>query len=210
MEGVRPEVLPPNREIIEHYFTSTWRKVCTLLDGVPPPLSLSLNPDIFKPYIEAEEARLSANLKAVNYIIDGSDTLSLITGVGRIEKVGTWKYTLNCSRLISVAQTVFPLLYLLIKRHYEIMRIMRTKIPDSREIYDSVASIACVYDAVCYRVDDLISMLSPSSSLAWYADQIDAYRHLFSPEDGSSETIPRLCVWNCESFVCLRNCCCLM
>jgi hypothetical protein len=102
MEGVRAEVLPPNREIIDHYFTRTWREVCTLIDAVPSPLSLSLNPEIFKPYIEAEEARLSANLKAVNYIIDGSDTLSLVTGVGRIEKVGTWKYTLNCSQLISV------------------------------------------------------------------------------------------------------------
>jgi hypothetical protein len=50
------------------------------------------------------------------------------------------------------------------------MRIMRTKIPDSREIYDSVASIAYVYDAVSYRVDDLISMLSLLCSLAWYAD----------------------------------------
>jgi len=42
----------------------------------------------------------------------------------------------------------FPLMYLLMKRHYEIMRVMRAKIPDSREIYDSVASIRCVYDAV--------------------------------------------------------------
>jgi len=62
---------------------------------------------------------------------------------------------------------------------------MRTKIPDSREIYDSVTSIAYVYDAVSYRVDDLISMLSLLSSLAWYADLIDVYRHLFSPKDGS-------------------------
>ena len=89
MEGIRAEVLPPNWEIIDHYFTFTWWQVCTLMDAVPPPLSLSLNPEIFKPYIEAEEAWLSANLKAVNYIIDGSDTLSLVTGMGRIEKVST-------------------------------------------------------------------------------------------------------------------------
>jgi hypothetical protein len=62
---------------------------------------------------------------------------------------------------------------------------MRTKIPDSREIYDSVASIGYLYDAVCYRVYDLSSMLSLLSSLAWYADQIDVYRHLFSSKDGS-------------------------
>jgi hypothetical protein len=45
------------------------------------------------------------------------------------------------------------------KRHYEIMRVMRTKIPDPREIYDSEKSIRCVYNAVQYRVDDLTSML---------------------------------------------------
>jgi hypothetical protein len=41
----------------------------------------------FKTYIEAEEARLENNLQAVDYIIDGMETLTLITGVGRIEKV---------------------------------------------------------------------------------------------------------------------------
>jgi hypothetical protein len=64
----------------------------------------------------AEEARLGNNLRAVDYVIDGIDTLSLIAGVGRIEK------------------TIFPLLYLLMKRHYEIMRIMRTKILSVHEL----------------------------------------------------------------------------
>jgi hypothetical protein len=46
----------------------------------------------FKSYLEAEEARLSTNLKAVDYVIDGTDTLTLITGVGRIEKVGARRH----------------------------------------------------------------------------------------------------------------------
>jgi hypothetical protein len=45
------------------------------------------NAEKFKPYLDAEEARLGANLEAVDYILDGTDTLQLITGVGRIEKV---------------------------------------------------------------------------------------------------------------------------
>lgn len=53
------------------------------------------------------------------------------------------------------------------KRHYEIMRIMQTKIPDSREIWESVRSICSVYDAVSYRVDDLSSMLSLISSVVY-------------------------------------------
>lgn len=56
------------------------------------------------------------------------------------------------------------------KRHYEIMRIMRTKIPDSREIWDGVQSIFSVCGAVSYRVDDLNGMLSLRSSVTWYTD----------------------------------------
>ena len=87
MEGVRANVLPPNREAIDDYFTYVWEPVHTLTAAA---LSLQPgpnNPDKFKPYLEAEEARLDANLKAVDYILDGTDTLALITGVGRIEKV---------------------------------------------------------------------------------------------------------------------------
>jgi hypothetical protein len=87
MEGVRSEVLPLNLQPIVKYFTYVWEAVHTL---IAPALSLQPSqddPEKFKSYIEAEEARLGNNLRAVDYIIDGTDTLTLITGVGRIEKV---------------------------------------------------------------------------------------------------------------------------
>ena len=90
MEGIREEVLPPNREGMDSYFAAVWKRVHRLTDAAPSPLYLSFDPGKFQSYLEAEETRLSTNLKAVNYIIDGTDTLSLITGEGRIEKVGTW------------------------------------------------------------------------------------------------------------------------
>jgi hypothetical protein len=89
MEGIRTEVLPANRRSIDHYFTFVWKRVHKLTAAVPFPLNFTFDPEKFAPYLKAEETRLSANLKAVKYIIDGTDTLSLITGVGRIEKVGT-------------------------------------------------------------------------------------------------------------------------
>ena len=48
------------------------------------------------------------------------------------------------------------------KRHYEIMRIMRVKVVDSRELWNSVASVLYVVDAIRYRVDDLASMSASS------------------------------------------------
>jgi len=53
---------------------------------------------------------------------------------------------------------VFPLLYLMMKHQYEIMRIMRTKVLDSRELSEGATSMLYVRDAIRYRVDDLISL----------------------------------------------------
>ena len=50
------------------------------------------------------------------------------------------------------------------KRHYEIMRIMRVKVLDSRELWHSVESVLFVHDAIGFRVDDLTSILTLSSS----------------------------------------------
>jgi hypothetical protein len=91
MEGVRSHVLPPNREAIDDYFNEVWDPVHTLTAAVISLQSEPSSPDKFKPYLEAEEARLAANLKAVDYTIDGTDTLTLITGVGRVEKVRTMR-----------------------------------------------------------------------------------------------------------------------
>ena len=43
----------------------------------------------FRSYVETEEERLRDGLETVKYAIDGMDTLSLITGQGRIEKVSS-------------------------------------------------------------------------------------------------------------------------
>ena len=90
MQGVRSAVLPPNREAFDQYFGYVWRVVHTLTAAVLSQSSQSSRPDEskkFKPYLEALEARLGNNLQAVDYIIDGVDTLPLIMGVGRVEKV---------------------------------------------------------------------------------------------------------------------------
>ncbi|SRR6266702_8599222 len=101
MEGIHAEVLPLNRRSIDDYFTSGWNFVHTLTAAVTPlqPGPGPSHRDRFKSYLEAEEARLSINLKAVDYTIDGMDTLTLITGVGRIEKVGAKQHIHRPARL---------------------------------------------------------------------------------------------------------------
>ena len=91
MEGVRGLVLPPNREAVDQYHIYIWDAIHTLTAAaLSQSSSQSSVPDDrkkFESYLEAEEARLGNNLRAVDYVIDGFDTLSLIAGVGRMEKV---------------------------------------------------------------------------------------------------------------------------
>jgi hypothetical protein len=46
------------------------------------------------------------------------------------------------------------------KRHYEVMRAMRTKVLDSCELRSAGESLSIVNDAVLYRMNDLTSKLS--------------------------------------------------
>ena len=99
MEGVRSMVLPPNREAVDGYFAQVWMNVRTLtaagLSVYPGPE----DPKKFKSYLEEEEARLERNLRGVDYVIDGVDTLPLITGVGHIEKVRIYQCPLHVFEL---------------------------------------------------------------------------------------------------------------
>ena len=58
------------------------------------------------------------------------------------------------------------------KRHYEIMRLMRTKVLSMRELVEGAQGILYVHNAIVYRVQDLkrLSVLSPT--VACYADFI--------------------------------------
>jgi hypothetical protein len=104
MEGLRSMVvLPPNREAVDRYFAIVWESVHALTAAVlsqhSSQYSGSDDSNRFKSYLEAEEARLGNNLRAIDYVIDGVDTLPLIAGVGRIEKVRILQHTSHLSEL---------------------------------------------------------------------------------------------------------------
>jgi hypothetical protein len=66
------------------------------------------------------------------------------------------------------------------KRHYEIMRVMRTKVLSMRELVEGAQGIMYIHSAITYRVQDLkrVSILSPT--VAYYANFI--CRQLFPAE----------------------------
>ena len=85
------------------------------------------------------------------------------------------------------------------KRHYEIMRIMRTKILTMREILDGAQGILYIINAIIYRVQDLTRESVSSSIVTCYLNLI--CRQLFSAKTRSRETVPKLCFWNCGQFI---------
>jgi len=80
-------VLPPNRKAIDKYFTTVWKAVHTLTAAVPSRYYDLDDSEKFELYLKSEKERLEKKLQALHYVIDGIDTVTLITGGDRIEKV---------------------------------------------------------------------------------------------------------------------------
>ncbi|KAG1800711.1 hypothetical protein EV424DRAFT_1331971, partial [Suillus variegatus] len=85
---------------------------------------------------EAQEATLADKLKIVKYEIDSKDSIKLF-GSGRIENF------------------LLPLLYLVIRRHLQIMKLATTVILVERELESATQTIENILDGVSLRVDQL-------------------------------------------------------
>ena len=87
MFAIRSQVHPANQHAVDKYLQTVWKKISTLGNSVVRTTQPESLQDRFKSYVEAEEQRLREGLETVKYDIDAVDTLLLVTGPGRIEKV---------------------------------------------------------------------------------------------------------------------------
>ncbi|CDO75521.1 hypothetical protein BN946_scf184871.g2 [Trametes cinnabarina] len=125
-------------------------------------------------YVSAEEQQLREGLETVWYNIDAVDTVKLVMGPGRVEK------------------SLFPVLYLLFKRDFEIFRLCHRVVLNRDELCDSTDTIEWVLDAVHQRCTHLSVLFkqrgsSDASQLRTYASE------LYNNWD------------DCENFVSLKN-----
>ncbi|KAJ7188394.1 hypothetical protein C8R46DRAFT_19344 [Mycena filopes] len=139
MFTVRTLVLPANRTAVNSYLEAIYQGVTSLEAGLAPCYVNEALQEKFSSYVEAEEARLAGNLMAVDYDLDAANTLTLVTGQGRIERF------------------IFPLIYLLLKRDFEIFRICQTSVIHPDELWDSADTLGWVISAAQERVDLLES-----------------------------------------------------
>ncbi|KAJ7090797.1 hypothetical protein B0H15DRAFT_836939 [Mycena belliarum] len=96
-------------------------------------------------YKKSEEDRLHAQLDGLLYEIDDTATLRLITGQGRIERY------------------VYPLVFQLLKRHYDVMRLACVHVLDEGEFDVMATSLATIFKAVDERTQNLEAIFKSTS-----------------------------------------------
>ncbi|KAL6302032.1 hypothetical protein BKA93DRAFT_737677 [Sparassis latifolia] len=124
---------PANRCQVDNLLSSIWRPTALLIYALQQYNTNRPLRTRFQSYVDAEQTRLRRNLEAVRFDIDGPDTLVLITGPGRIEKF------------------VFPLLYLLVERFYQVIRISCQCVLRQEDIWYAARSIDVVMRAAARR-----------------------------------------------------------
>ncbi|KAJ3506012.1 hypothetical protein NLJ89_g7110 [Agrocybe chaxingu] len=135
-------VLPSNRRAVDEYLfhPSFWRIELLLRSTRSSSSKILSDPDlarITEMYTTAEEERLDMSLQDVNYELDTTGTVSLITGEGRIERY------------------VFPLIYLLLRRHLKVMTLGCKHVLDTEELATLNESLVSVLLLVDDRVQNL-------------------------------------------------------
>ncbi|KAJ7093941.1 hypothetical protein B0H15DRAFT_147115 [Mycena belliarum] len=139
MFALRTLVLPANRTAVNSYLETIYNGVTSLESGLAACYVNDALQEKFSSYVEAEEARLRGNLEAVDYDLDAANTLTLVTGQGRIERF------------------LFPVIYLLLKRDFEIFRICQKKVIHPDELWDAADTMGWVISAAKERADLLES-----------------------------------------------------
>ncbi|KAI0820569.1 hypothetical protein BC628DRAFT_1329894 [Trametes gibbosa] len=164
MFAVKAHILPANRRFVEQYLDVVWSPITELTTGFRPIERNDVVEDRFRSYVDAEEKRLRGALEDISYDIDAADILQLVTGPGRIEKY------------------LFPLLWLLLKRDYEILRVARTTVIHKDELWDSASTLKWVFRAVndrCTNLENLFKQqnLDPGQMFKAFASEMFRYWH---------------------------------
>ncbi|PBK78928.1 hypothetical protein ARMSODRAFT_1011450 [Armillaria solidipes] len=143
MHTAAEQTLPANRVFVDAFLGAfPFRCLDNLLSGfqeqIPYHGTWNWNDwSKFLPYVQGEEKRLKDQLEAFQYSIDASDSLLLITGPGRLERF------------------IFPLMYLLLERHYLIIKYCHSNVIHPGILWNSLQSVDIIMDAVGVRVKDL-------------------------------------------------------
>ena len=77
-----------NRSFVNEYLTNMFTPIITVIKSLNP---CDINENLqakFQSYVDSQEQILRRRLETIRYDMDARETLTLVTGPGRIEKVG--------------------------------------------------------------------------------------------------------------------------
>ena len=147
------EVLPENRKDVNKYIGNVWEEATTFARSIKWNRGTDDLKARFQSHVAAEEARLQKNLEDIKYDIDDYDSVHLISGRGRIETV--WSPSLRARTQLTPEQTLFPMLYLILKRDLQKISLAREHVLSEPELVDAIGTIQWITLAARYRIVDL-------------------------------------------------------
>ncbi|KAG8881280.1 hypothetical protein FRB98_004439 [Tulasnella sp. 332] len=172
MREMQNTVLDDNKDVVDNYLSNQLDYVEKLTTwGVDEKDKLLLN--MVEAQRAKDEARITRNLEDIKYEIDSSAAILAVCGPGRVERY------------------LLPLLYALLKRHAQIIKLCKEYILDGRELELATASLAVVIEEVSNRVYDLKAgftqqRLDLKNRFAYFCNSL--YQDLFQMWYGDDES----------------------
>lgn len=157
---------PLNPRMVHYYFRGRWapeldRLVKCTMYKTWTTTSTPLD-DLIRAQMKEKEKRLSLALERISFDIDGAESLELVKESGRIEKVSDLDTYLSALLLNSLGlQDLFPILYLILLRHANMIKLAKTVVLDDREFLDASSTLNHIFDAVHIRLGDLEGVYLP-------------------------------------------------
>ncbi|KAJ7048903.1 hypothetical protein C8F01DRAFT_1003620 [Mycena amicta] len=150
MNHLVPLVLPANRNYAAVYYGgSTIDQIELLLRSTRSASATVLSDRDLLPLVQefkdAQEVKLKARLETLLYQVDDSTAIALLTRRRRIERY------------------VYPILYLLLQRHYDILRLACMHTLEKAEFRSMATSLATVFTAVDDRIKVLAAVFKSDS-----------------------------------------------
>ena len=87
--SLRSSLLPENRYWADYYLKTVWPVAFELIKSFRPANVPEHIQAKFRAYTEYEETRIRKNLEDIRFDIDALDTVYVVAGPGRIEKVSS-------------------------------------------------------------------------------------------------------------------------
>ena len=147
------EVLPENRMGVNEYIGYAWVEVGIFTRSIQLEEGTEKLRARFQSYVDAEEERLRKNFEAIKYDLDGYDSVHLILEHGRIDAVRS--FSIHPCTPLSSEQTLFPMLYLLLKKDLQKINLARKHILLDPDFIDSLNRIEWVTGLVQFRVGEM-------------------------------------------------------